>query len=229
MHVTKEKGGPVEEASTFGILAMIAKGRPGDGSGTSPWAKDLGPSAMGNIFGMTIDDATGNGGLGLTNNGEGGGGKGEGIMLGTLMGSGSGTCSALCTGMFGHFGRTAASRVLTRREHIMMRVGDRSAETTVQGRLPPEAIQRIVRASFGRFRGCYEQGLQKDPSLEGRVAVKFVIARDGAVSMVSAADHSFADDSVAKCVARAFYNLSFPQPEGGIVTVVYPIVFSTST
>jgi hypothetical protein len=27
-------------------------------------------------------------------------------------------------------------------------------------------------------------------------------------------------------VTRAFYGLSFPQPEGGIVTVTYPITFS---
>jgi hypothetical protein len=27
-------------------------------------------------------------------------------------------------------------------------------------------------------------------------------------------------------VVRSFYGLSFPQPEGGIVTVVYPIMFS---
>jgi hypothetical protein len=26
---------------------------------------------------------------------------------------------------------------------------------------------------------------------------------------------------------RAFYGLSFPQPEGGIVTVTYPISFSS--
>jgi hypothetical protein len=27
-------------------------------------------------------------------------------------------------------------------------------------------------------------------------------------------------------VVHAYYGLSFPEPEGGIVTVVYPIVFS---
>jgi TonB family protein len=85
-----------------------------------------------------------------------------------------------------------------------------------------------VRASFGRFRGCYEQGHQRDPGLEGRVATKFVIARDGSVSMVSVAESSLPDASVAKCVERAFYGLTFPEPEGGIVTVVYPIAFSTS-
>ena len=31
---------------------------------------------------------------------------------------------------------------------------------------------------------------------------------------------------VVSCVVRGFGNLSFPQPEGGIVTVVYPIIFN---
>ena len=60
------------------------------------------------------------------------------------------------------------------------------------------------------------------------LTTKFVITRDGAVSMVSVAESSLGDSSVAKCVERAFYDLTFPEPEGGIVTVVYPIVFSTS-
>ena len=34
------------------------------------------------------------------------------------------------------------------------------------------------------------------------------------------------DGNVVSCVTRAFYGLSFPQPEGGIVKVTYPIMFS---
>jgi len=31
---------------------------------------------------------------------------------------------------------------------------------------------------------------------------------------------------VAVCVVTAFYGLEFPEPDGGIVTVVYPIMLS---
>jgi hypothetical protein len=34
------------------------------------------------------------------------------------------------------------------------------------------------------------------------------------------------DSGVVSCTVRAFYGLSFPQPEGGIVTVTYPIMFA---
>jgi len=62
----------------------------------------------------------------------------------------------------------------------------REGSTAVNGRLPPEVIQRIVRQNFGRFRLCYENGARTAPSLKGRVSVRFVIDRTGAV--VGAAD-----------------------------------------
>jgi hypothetical protein len=94
------------------------------------------------------------------------------------------------------------------------------------GRLPPEVIQRIVRANFDRLRLCYENGLRNNPNLQGRVAVRFVIGRDGAVSNVGNGGSDMPDGNVVSCVVRAFYGLSFPPPDGGTVTVTYPIMFS---
>ncbi len=96
---------------------------------------------------------------------------------------------------------------------------------TVSGRLPPEVIQRIVRQSFGRFRLCYENGLRSNPSLSGRATTKFVIAADGSVKSTQDGGSDMPDQGVTMCVVHAFGNLSFPQPEGGIVTVVAPLVF----
>ncbi len=94
------------------------------------------------------------------------------------------------------------------------------------GRLPPEVIQRIVRQNFGRFRQCYVHATEKNPSLEGTVSVHFTITEDGSVSDAREEGSSLPDPAVRACVARAFTGLSFPQPEGGKVKVVYPIAFS---
>jgi hypothetical protein len=102
----------------------------------------------------------------------------------------------------------------------------RQGDLTVNGRLPREVIQRIVRQNYGRFRFCYEDGLRRNPHLEGRVTVRFAIGRDGAVSAAQNGDSDLPDASVVTCVIRAYMNLSFPPPEGGIVTVVYPIMFT---
>ena len=102
----------------------------------------------------------------------------------------------------------------------------RMGAVTVSGRLPPEVIQRITRQNHGRFRMCYEQGLGRNPALQGRVSARFVIGRDGSVSNVSNSGSDLPDSRVVNCVLSAFYGLAFPQPENGIVTVVYPIMFS---
>jgi hypothetical protein len=68
-------------------------------------------------------------------------------------------------------------------------------------------------------------GLRSNPNLEGRVTARFVIGRDGAVSNVSAGG-DLPDAQVTSCVASAFYGLSFPSPENGIVTVSYPIMLT---
>jgi TonB family protein len=99
----------------------------------------------------------------------------------------------------------------------------------VKGRLPPEVIQRIVRANFATLRKCYEAGLARNASLAGKVRVRFVIGKDGAVTSVADAGGSdMPDAAVKQCVLAGFSKLAFPQPEGGIVTVEYPIQFTPS-
>ena len=58
------------------------------------------------------------------------------------------------------------------------------------------------------------------------IAVRFVIGRDGKVSNVADGGSDIPDPEVRDCVLKAFYQFEFPQPEGGIVTVVYPIMLA---
>jgi hypothetical protein len=97
---------------------------------------------------------------------------------------------------------------------------------TGHGTLPPEVIQRVVRQNFRRFEVCYDKGLARNGALAGRFAAKFVIAQDGTVKDVFEADGpSFPDSEVVACLVSEFARLVFPRPEGGVVTVVYPINF----
>ncbi len=170
------------------------------GAGDGSTGTREGDSA-GNVWGDPAGSSAG--GLGLSGIGEGGGGIGHGS---TGAGFGSGA------------GRTGKARTHPPR----VRMG----ATTVSGRLPPEVIQRIVRQNYGRFRRCYERGLMRNPSLQGRVSVRFAIDRSGRVPHAGNAGSDLPDAEVVQCVARSFRGLSFPAPEGGIVTVIYPIVFS---
>jgi hypothetical protein len=224
------KAAALHEAANFGIIPTLTGGDMK--APTAPWGgldssgKDA-LSAQGNMWGAEIGDAAGAGGLGLTGIGESGGGSGLGIGLGPLgtlgHGSGLGDGQGFGNGP-GGFGKSGGH---LQPKHATQAPIMRAGSPTVGGHLPPEVIQRIVRQNFGRFRFCYENALRNNPSLQGRIAVRFVIGRDGAVSNVGNGGSDLPDAGAVSCVVRAFYGLSFPQPdEGGIVTVVYPIMFT---
>lgn len=211
-----------EEATTFGMIAILSGADPD--APTAPWGRDTAMglddlSAQGNMWGDEIGDAFGSGGLGLSGLGEGAGGNGLGIGLGDI-GLGHGAGLGLRQGFGNGVGRQGGSR--SAGAPSMRPAG----ETSVSGRLPPEVIQRIVRQNYGRFRMCYERGLVQNPNLAGRVAVRFAIGQDGRVMTAQNGGSDLPDSSVVGCVVSAFYGVTFPQPDNGIVTVSYPIMFS---
>lgn len=220
---------------------------------TAPWGRENGNdplSAHGNMWGDAIGDSFGAGGLGLSGVGEGGGGRGEGIGLGSSPGAARVAPRAAADarpapateqeesiglgtiGTIGHGAGTSTGQGFGSGHgrlggaHAQAAPSVRQGATQVSGRLPPDVIQRIVRQRFGRFRLCYENGLRSNPNLQGRVAIRFVIGPDGVVRGASDGGSDLPSQEVIACVARGFTGISFPQPEGGIVTVVYPITFT---
>ena len=96
----------------------------------------------------------------------------------------------------------------------------------VAGRLAPEVIQTIVRHYFKDIRTCYERLLAKDAEAQGRISVKFIIDREGHVASSNNGGSSLTDADVNACVVDVFKRMSFPPPQGGIVTVIYPIMLA---
>ncbi|WP_438006052.1 AgmX/PglI C-terminal domain-containing protein [Sorangium sp. So ce321] len=221
----------LDDAARFGMIGVLQAGAGGDPNALSaPWGgvDTLGSgerSVIGNMWGATIDESGGVGGLGLTGVGEGGDGRHFGVGMGPLgtIGNGNGLGDGQGFGP-GH----GASRFASGAGHKPSAPRMRTGTPSVSGRIPPEVIQRIVRQNFGRFRLCYENGLRNNPNLTGRVSVGFSIGRDGAVSSVQNGGSDLPDAGVVSCVVRSFYGLSFPPPDAGIVTVTYPLLFSPS-
>jgi hypothetical protein len=218
----------LKEAQNFGMIGVL-NALNGSTAPSSPWGElqAMGPDATnahGDLFSPEIGDAFGYG-VGLSGTEQGGGGKGIGVGI---NGIGDGTCigvGCLSNGKGGLGGWGNGHGRLGGTHNPGSPQVRMSPGTVLSGRLPQDVIQRIVRQNFGRFRQCYEMGLRSNPNLEGRVTARFVIGRDGAVSNVSAGG-DLPDAQVKSCVASAFYGLSFPSPENGIVTVSYPIMLT---
>jgi hypothetical protein len=206
--------------------------RGADAAGNDP------QSARGNMWGQEIGESYGAGGLGLAGIGEGGGGRGEAVGLGSIgtIGHGAGataaapprpapsppstpTASGSAQGFGSGHGRLGGA-------HATSAPVVRSGATQVSGRIAPEMIQRVVRQRFGAMRACYEAGLARNHGLAGRVAIRFQIDRTGSVVQADMNGASLADAQVNACIVREFRGLKFPAPEGGTVTVTYPMVFS---
>ena len=90
--------------------------------------------------------------------------------------------------------------------------------------LDKSIIRRIVRAHIGSIRECYNQGLDDNPQLAGKVVISFVVGPDGKVSQSSVAEGTdFEDDKSALCMADAAKDWVFPRPKDGEkVIITYP-------
>ncbi len=216
----------IDAAHNFGLIGLLAQNSGDPSAPIAVWgqADALGAdprSAEGNMWGPTIGDTAGFGGLGMSGTGNGGGGPGQGIGLNMdftgignglgLPGDGTGIGKRGCPGC-------SLGPHVTRGPQMRP-----DGNVELSGHIAPEVIQRVVRNNFGRFRNCYMNGLRDNPSLAGRVVARFTVDRQGMVSSAQDGGSSLPNRQVVSCVVKAFYSLSFPEHDGGIVTVVYPL------
>lgn len=95
-----------------------------------------------------------------------------------------------------------------------------------QGRrstLSPDLIQGAVRPHMGEVRFCFQKAQQHNPSLEGRVFVRFTVTPDGQVATSDVESSTIDHPAVEKCLTSAVRRWTFPKPSGGgTATVSWP-------
>lgn len=96
-------------------------------------------------------------------------------------------------------------------------------EAIVGGGLDRDLIADVINRNLGQIRFCYEQGLQGDPALAGRVAVDFTIGGNGQVKAANVGSTTLNSKLVEDCILLRLKTWKFPLPEGGSdVKVSYP-------
>jgi pSer/pThr/pTyr-binding forkhead associated (FHA) protein/outer membrane biosynthesis protein TonB len=173
--------------------------------------------AIGGLQGAKIGASAGFGGLGLAGVGGGGGGLGTSVGIGNV-----GTLGRGAGGKGTGYGRGKSRTV--RRKSKMPTITLRPP--VVNGGLDMETVRRIIRRSRNRFKYCYEQELQRNPDLAGKVKVKFVISGQGKVLVAQVIENTMNNGKVASCIRRQTERLAFPAARGGGTTTVrYPFMF----
>jgi len=96
-------------------------------------------------------------------------------------------------------------------------------EALVQGGLDFDLVADVIQKNLGQIRFCYEQGLQSDPALAGRVEIAWTINGNGQVIGASVANTTLNSRIVEDCILLRLRSWKFPLPQGGVdVKVSYP-------
>lgn len=188
------------------------------GSSKSLFEGGLGTGVNQALGGLTggagVGDAQGVGGLGSRGSGAGGGGMGLGLGgLGTKGGGrGRGGYGSIDLGGKGK----DSTRVIP-------------GKTTVVGGLDKDVIMKVIKRHQNEIKFCYEQELQKNPALGGKVAVAWTIDPSGGVSEANVSESSIGNANVEGCIVQRIRRWKFPEPAGGgVVNVTFPWIFKAA-
>ncbi|MBN1309661.1 MAG: TonB family protein [Chitinispirillaceae bacterium] len=124
-------------------------------------------------------------------------------------------------------GRTAVTRVAANVEvNITTAPPEVTGESASLQERSQSAIQTIVSRESRRLKRLYEEWLKRDPTLGGRLTVKFIILPSGDVANVVVMKSTTGNSEFDEMVVRYIKRWRFSAIEGaGPVEVVYPFVF----
>jgi TonB family protein len=83
-----------------------------------------------------------------------------------------------------------------------------------------------VKARLKAIQHCYEKELKRNPSLKGKVVVRFSIMPSGRTGDIEIEENTLGNDAVGACIRTAIRGWTFPFKPDDEVPVAYPFVFS---
>jgi TonB family protein len=91
-----------------------------------------------------------------------------------------------------------------------------------------EALARYIKARLTAIRGCYEKELKRNPTLKGKVVVRFNITPAGRAGDIRIEENSVGSAEVGLCIASLMRSWVFPFKPPDEVAVQYPFLFTAS-
>lgn len=91
--------------------------------------------------------------------------------------------------------------------------------------VPISDADRVVAGLRGRFRSCYQKGLNSDPSMSGKVVIAAKVGPNGEVSSANVSSNTGLSPGVASCIANVVKRATFSAPGGGGSTLSIPVTF----
>lgn len=92
-----------------------------------------------------------------------------------------------------------------------------------------EKLAAYVRARKGAIQQCYEKELKRNPSLKGKVVVRFSITTSGRTGDIDIEENTTGNEAVASCIRTTIRGWVFPFKPESDVPVAYPFVFAPAS
>ncbi len=219
VQVPREIPDLVDHAAIFG---QVVGPTGGAGGGTTHGSNSSSGSAGsgsgfgkgGGLGGSGYGSGYGSGGMGVCGCGPGGGGSGTGSF-------GPGSWSA---GSAGYAGAPSVTQ-----DRYSSGAPTTSGDPIILGSMDKSDISDVIGRHLPAIKHAYERGLQRDPTLRGKVVIHFVIGADGKVSMAEVKESTLGDQEVEAAIVKRFLLMRFDPPRGGgILEVTYPFVFNST-
>jgi TonB family protein len=92
-----------------------------------------------------------------------------------------------------------------------------------------EALARYVKQRLKAIQNCYEKELKRNPSLRGKVVVRFSITPSGRSGDIEVEENTLGNDAVASCIRTVIRGWVFPFNPPNNVAVAYPFLFTPAS
>lgn len=194
-----------------GLLKLLGGKGPGDGDAI---ADVLGSAGSGANVAEALAGATSGGALAL--------GSGGGNGIANPQGDTGGKVAAI-----GATQTSGAGAVDTGRKQVVKvpQVADSVPEVD-SSEVSPKELARFIQRMKASIQRCYEKELKRDPTLKGRVMVRFNLKPDGRAGNVEVEESTLRSEGVSSCIITTIRGWKFPFQPSDDVPVSYPFIFS---
>jgi len=190
--------------------------------------KVIGSSGGGGAFEDVLGNSSGVGDVANALSGA----SGVGVATADALGAGGpkgGTAGAAAG--IGDLGTSGGGNVaLAEKTNATIRGGVTMQAPDVESKdVDREKLAAYVRSRKGAIQQCYEKELKRNPSLKGKVVVRFSITPAGRTSDIDVEENTLGNEAVASCIKTTIRGWVFPFKPDSEVPVAYPFVFAPAS
>ncbi|XXF79795.1 AgmX/PglI C-terminal domain-containing protein [Myxococcaceae bacterium GXIMD 01537] len=182
-------------------------------------------SGGGGAFADVLGGSTGGGDIAAALAGAGGVGVATEASIGGTGPRGGGSGSVAGIGEVGTSGGGSVDLGTKKEVQVQGRVKDFVPEVD-SADVDRDKLAQYVKARIKSLTSCYEKELKRNPSLKGKLVVRFTIKPTGRIGEVDIEENTLNNDAVGSCIRSYIRGWVLPFKPDDDVAVSYPFVFS---